>query len=662
MQKLGVAEKVALRYSQHFFDHSRARFTANPKLPFQAQTSDLWSLRFAKNSYRKDLNSHSGRPFSVIKRAKKIRGWELVLCFLLLLVLQTIVLAQPEPEDTVLFREGEVLLSRGETEKALWRFKSVVTDHPKSPLIHEAKFRMGICYTRLKRPRDAIRILTELFSTFLSPARMVQVFSLLGDNHLELKDRLSALHWYGKALLVRGQPKEELKRKVRLIIDTFEAEDELKQIESLYRGAYGGEYAKLKLAQLAKRRGDDVLAKKILAEWEKEYSGAEYFPQAKEISESVLPQRRSKYTVGVILPLSGPYQPFGERALQGIQLAVKEMESQGKDDLISLAVRDSKGNPLEAEKAVEELVTTEKVIAILGPLLSINAESAAKKAKQLKVPMMTFSQKGSFDGNCEFVFYNSLIPSDQMQTLVSFCMKTFEFGHFAVIYPNSPYGLHFKNLFTQEVVRSGGRVLGSIAYQEEQTDFSREIKRLFKIELIENQEAKRKWGDEYMPGLLVDGLFIPDTHDRAGLIISQVAYYDIKGLTFLGTNLWNGPDLIPIARKSAEGSLFTDAFFKGNPSPPSARFVEAFRKTYERFPETLEALSYDGGKFLIEILRSRPISSPVQLNEEICRVQNFQGASGLKGFGEGGRPVRLISILRVNKGKIELVSPSDERR
>ncbi len=72
---------------------------------------------------------------------------------------------------------------------------------------------MGICYTQLKRPKDAIRILNELLPTFLAPTRMVQVFTLLGDNHLELKDRLNALHWYGKGLLVAGQPHEELEEK-----------------------------------------------------------------------------------------------------------------------------------------------------------------------------------------------------------------------------------------------------------------------------------------------------------------------------------------------------------------------------------------------------------------------------------------------------------------
>ena len=49
--------------------------------------------------------------------------------------------------------------------------------------------------------------------------------------------------------------------------------EELNQIESLYRGAYAGGYAKLKLAQLAKRQGNDTLARKILMEFGKRVSG-----------------------------------------------------------------------------------------------------------------------------------------------------------------------------------------------------------------------------------------------------------------------------------------------------------------------------------------------------------------------------------------------------
>lgn len=607
-------------------------------------------------------------PPSISKRG---RGWKLNLLLLLLLPLhfiQSPVFSQPQPlshpEDSLLFREGEVLLSKGETEKALWRFKRLITDFPKSPLLNEAKFRMAICYTQLKRPKDAIRVLHELIPTFLAPARMAQVFTLLGNNHLELKDRPSALHWYGKGLLVPGQHNEELKSKMRAIIDTYETEDELNQIESTHRGAYVGGYAKWKLAQIVKSRGNDLLAKKILMELEKEYRGVGDWPQSKELSEKISPSGKSKYALGVILPLSGIHKSFGERALQGIQLALKEKNPQGKNSLISLVIRDSKGNPLEAEKAVEELVTKEKVIAIIGPLLSITVDRAARKAQQLKVPLLTFSQKEPLYGKGEFVFQNSLTPSDQVQILAAYAIRELELRTFAVFYPNSPYGLHFKNLFTQEVVRRGGKVLGVVAYQEDQTDFRQEIKGFFKVETIQRYYSGKRRDvvdstlrEEFKPGLFVDGIFIPDTHDRVGPILSQMAYYDIKGTTYLGTNAWNGPGLISIAGKAAEGSIFVDAFSNRNPSSSVKHFVEEFQKAYQREPETLEALCYDGAKLLIEILHSKSVFSPLELREELRQVQNFQGASGLKGFGEGGKTIRTFSVLRVKKGQIEHLSP-----
>jgi len=100
-----------------------------------------------------------------------------------------------------------------------------------------------------------------------------------------------------------------------------------------------------------------------------------------------------------------------------------------------------------------------------------------------------------------------------------------------------------------------------------------------------------------------------------------------------------------------------DTFFQKNSSPLVARFVEEFRKTYQRDPETLEALSYDGAKFIKEILQTKSISSPSQLLEGLRQVKNFQGVSGLKGFGEDGRAIRTLCILRVNKGQIEKISP-----
>ncbi len=589
---------------------------------------------------------------------KRGKGERIILCLLFLLItIQGPALSQPRspaPEDSLLFREGEILFARGEIEKALWRFKRMTTEHPQSPLLNEARFRMAICYTQLKRHKDAVRTLNDLLPTFLAPPRMVQLFTLLGDNHLELQDRTNALLWYGKGLLVTGQPHEELKKKIRSIIDTFDTEEELNQIESTHRGAYAGGYGKLKLARMAKNLGYDLIARKMLNELEKEYPGMDYGTLAKEVFESVPIFKKSKYSVGIILPLSGIHKPFGEKALQGVRLAIKEKESREKILLISLVVRDSKGSASEAEKAVEELAKGEKVIAIIGPLLSMNVDRASRKAQQLKVPLLSLSQKEPSSGKGEFVFQNSLTPLEQVQRLVSFAVKELELRTFAVFYPNSPYGFHFKNLFNQEVARAGGKGLGTVIYQEEQTDFRQEIKGFFKVETLRKQEGTKRKEEEFKQGLSVDGLFIPDTHDRVGTILSQMAYFDIKGTTFLGTNAWNGPGLVSIAGKEAEGAIFVDAFSK---IPSVKNFIGEFQREYLRQPETLEAICYDGARFLREILQSKSPSSPSELKEELRKFHPFQGVSGFKGFGEDGRAIRTLSVLRVKNGQIEHFSP-----
>jgi ABC-type branched-subunit amino acid transport system substrate-binding protein len=481
---------------------------------------------------------------------------------------------------------------------------------------------------------------------------MVQLFTLLGDNYMELKDRTNALLWYGKALLVPGQPHDELKKKVRAIIDTFDTEEELNQIESAHRGAYAGGYAKLKLARMAKSLGYDPIARKMLKEIENEYRGMDYGIPAKELSEPTpVPSPKSKYSVGVVLPLSGIYRPFGEKALQGIRLGLK---TNGKNPLISLVIRDSQGNPAEAEKAVEELAKGGKVIAIIGPLLSMNVDRASRKAQLLKIPLISLSQKEPSSIKGEFVFQNSLTPIEQVQRLVNFAIKEMELRTFAVFYPNSTYGSYFKTLFQQEVARMGARTLGAVVYQEEQTDFRQEIKGFFKVEPLQPQEGTKKKEDEFKQSLSVDGLFIPDTHDRVGTILSQMAYFDIKGTTFLGINAWNGPGLLSIAGKGAEGAIFVDAFSK---TDSVKSFVDEFQKDFMRQPETLEAICYDGASFLREILQSKSPSSPSELKDELRKFAPFQGVSGLKGFGEDGKAIRTLSVLRVKNGQIEHFSP-----
>jgi ABC-type branched-subunit amino acid transport system substrate-binding protein len=405
---------------------------------------------------------------------------------------------------------------------------------------------------------------------------------------------------------------------------------------------------------MAKARGDELTSRRLLAEMGKEYSGADYATPSKDVQEPIRVQGKGKYTVGVILPLSGTYQSFGERVLQGIQLATKES---GRTPFITLAIRDSHADPVEAERAVEDLVIRENAIAILGPLLTQTSERAARKAQQLRVPMIHFSQREISSGKDDFLFQNSLTPSSQVRTIADFAVRELELRTFGVFYPGSPYGIHFKQIFSQEILQRGGKVIGAVSYQEDQTDFSQEIQVFFRIRSVPKWSGTQKKEEDFVAPHTMDGLFIPDTYPRVAMILSQMGYFNIQGITLLGINAWNHPKLTSSGGKLVEGAFFVDAFSRGKASPSSEQFLKEFRKAYSREPETLEALGYDTAELVQDILASGSVVTPTQLKDAIRRVHDFKGASGLEGFGENGKAVRTLSILRVNKGQIEHFSP-----
>ena len=60
---------------------------------------------------------------------------------------------------------------------------------------------------------------------------------------------------------------------------------------------------------------------------------------------------------------------------------------------------------------------------------------------------------------------------------------------------------------------------------------------------------------EPQPIIDFEAIFIPDSPGKTGLIVPQLAYFDIKDVYLLGTNLWHSDALIKIADQYA-GWLF----------------------------------------------------------------------------------------------------------
>jgi branched-chain amino acid transport system substrate-binding protein len=564
---------------------------------------------------------------------------------------------EEEPRDVLLFNLGELLFSKGDFANASLKFRDLIDQYPASPLANEAKYKLGICYGKVGRYEDSLILFREVLPHSLSPLRKSMIYSMMAENYSGLGDYFEALRWHIKAM---ESAEEEAQRgkiweKIREIMDHRLSYAQLQEAQFIYQGSPISGYATFRLAQISFEEGDMEQSKKLIYRVMDEFQDQPYFPQVQaffdRLKEESIPERN---VVGCILPLSGENRVYGMRSLYGIELAIHAFEPNYGGMPIKLVIRDSKSSPSEAKAAVEDLVDAERVMAIIGPLLSVTSEAAAIRAQELGVPIITLTQREDVAEIGDFVFQNCLTNSQQIKALVSFAMDELSLGRFAILYPRDLYGIKLTHLFIDELLRRGGEIMGVQSYDNEQMDFGMQIKQLVEFQEGEAQkEGGRKV--DFEPIIEFDALFIPDYWDRIGLIAPQLAYYNVIGITLLGTSAWNSPELVSEGGKYVDGSLFVDGFFKDSRYPRIKGFVLEFMNTFELDPTILEAQAYDAMDLCIQVLTDQEIYSHRQMRDGLMGVMVFDGVSGLTSFDAEGKPNKIPFILTVKSGVIQQI-------
>jgi ABC-type branched-subunit amino acid transport system substrate-binding protein len=492
----------------------------------------------------------------------------------------------------------------------------------------------------------------------LPTPRKVKILSLMAESYLNLKKPLHTLRWYLMAAEEADDPevKAELKERIQNILSEDLSDTELREIVFIYRDTYLAGYAKFVLAQRLLRAGEIDMSRQLLSELIRFHSHEDFFPEVEAFLGELREFVPDEYVLGCILPLSGPGAAnFGEPSLSGIELAIHAFEPEYEGLNVRLIVKDSQSSPSRAAEAVEELVRQDGVLAIVGPLLRATSEAAAKKAEELSVPLITLTTKDDIAQESDFVFRNGVSYPLQIRSLVTYAIDYLGLFRFAVFYPYDGYGKTLSSLFIDEVYRQGGDVVILEQYANSQMDFGPEIKRMVKIQ--EEKTTGREERRDYNPIIEFDGLFIPDQADRIAQIAPQLAYYDVYGITLLGTNAWNNPTLLEKAGKFVQDALLVDEFFSGSQSPVIRDFVDLYGVTFDEEPTILAAQAYDATTILVNLLEERSILSREAMREELVRIQGFRGVSGFNGFDPTGNPKKRPVLLTIQGRGFRELSP-----
>ncbi|MBZ0121159.1 MAG: ABC transporter substrate-binding protein [Sandaracinaceae bacterium] len=347
--------------------------------------------------------------------------------------------------------------------------------------------------------------------------------------------------------------------------------------------------------------------------------------------------------VGVVLPLTGKYQQFGEETREGIEIAFADRRA----PRVVLDVRDDASDEPRAAQVAVELLDG-PVIALLGELDSGLSLRVAEVAQRAHVPVLSPTASSAavveVGPHCFRMNYGI---ADEARALARFAREVEHIERVGVLTDRTDtlYAAPIADLFARELTRAGGVVPVRSTYAQDQTDFSAELAELAAADL--------------------QAIYLPADFDEI-LPIARAMRDAGMQQQLLGSEAWHGRELRSAdARALLEGSVLPSPYHVGSATPQAMAFRGAFVRRYGRDPTSYAALGYDAAQVLaqaIERAAPRRAEAPsevrARVRDELART-SFTGATGTLRFDASRQPVRSVLIVRVTTDGLVVAGQHD---
>ena len=582
------------------------------------------------------------------------------------------------------FRLGLIDQNAKSFSTALGFYQILLNEDPKILLINEIKFNMAVCNFEIGNFDAAEKLFITVIRKSLDKKKKwksLYFLSRLDGMKFGFDKAISKLKKVYEQVDDRQMSKQAFKLTSEMI-DGEIGERFLSSLLQKYRKGFPADLLLLKKLSLHREKRDIKGYKSVLENFLYEFPEHKEAETLKKELKIIQTDNGSQINVGVVLPLTGKLAATGQKVLQGIQLAYNLLPEASRDEIF-LNVQNSSGS-IGVEEILRNLARNPKTVGVLGPLLSDEIKQSADVANIFKLPV--FSPTASSADLVEtspFIFRNALTRKIQARFLAEYSINTLKLRRFVVLYPMEPFGEELKEEFVKAVESFGGEVVGVSSYDRSQNDFKNQIlalggladddlDQITRKQILGNKDRKdfsdptilsrpsvdmeHRFNDK-IENLKVslelgyDAMFIPGVYDKVGLIIPQLAFYNVDRITLLGANGWNSPDLIKMVGKYLKSNYFVDGFYLDSHQAGVKSFVEQFQNNYGESPSHLSAQAYDAAGIIFKSIISGA-DNRLKLRDSLIMVNNYPGVTGKTNLLESGDSEKNIFALTVRKKKI----------
>ncbi len=348
--------------------------------------------------------------------------------------------------------------------------------------------------------------------------------------------------------------------------------------------------------------------------------------------------KESDIKIGVYLSLTGSMDSFGASANNGFKMALDEINAAGGilGKKVTFVTVDDQSKSSMALSAVKDLIQKDKVVAILGEVVSSRSLAAAPACQDAGIPMVTpSSTHPEVTRIGDYIFRTCFIDPFQSEVMADFAINTLKIKSICSLMDlKNEYSMNLGQVFDDKFSRLGGKILSTEFYSEGDVDFTNQIKTI--------------------KAAAPQAIFIPGYFSEVSMFAIQARKAGIKAM-FLGTDGWDSPRLLETAGRQLEGSYFSNHFSPNVGSASVDKFVADYLALYNVTPDAMAVLAYDAARTLFDAIKRAGIAKPEKIKEALAQTVAFPGVVGPITIDPERNAVKPAVILKISHSQFEYV-------
>ena len=345
--------------------------------------------------------------------------------------------------------------------------------------------------------------------------------------------------------------------------------------------------------------------------------------------------------LGVVVPTSGPIAYDGRLCLNGIEMAIDEVNAAGgvKGNKIELYVEDSANVPATAVAAMEKLVGMQKVVGVIGDFGSSCTLAMMDVAQSSTTPLITpisLAPKITEMGNI-WMFRGCDNSGMIARAFTKWAVTEHKAKKWAYIAINTDYGRGSVEAFNEELKKLGGEAVFTEYFNQGETDYYTIVTKLSAVDA----DALCLFGETVDLSRVVAQFHEMGLGDRMLVMDPTSGTFNAK--------------FIELAGKDADGIVGASRFVASIPTPAAQKFTADYRARYNIDPEKYAQAGYDCAKMMALAIEKADSTDRAKVREALAAIQ-YEGPQGKAYFDAKNQLIIDEYIIKVNQGKLEVVA------